>query len=185
MKKVREYIINLWTFPYIKVLRLHWLCPTVKHRPRNWPTLQNDFNKQSNHEFVNETINARWNWGDQRYCTDKFINKTKYDALYVPQNSSSTCPHVFVEVQNQTDKKFFVSAVEYSTLISERDDIIPTAIIVGVSTVTTSFMYMTEIDSVFSFARGIPCLGWAKLYLLSPSTLKLNKYCRMLALIFT
>jgi hypothetical protein len=107
----------------------------------------------------------------------EFINKTKCDVLDVPQNPLSTCPPVFVEVQNQTDEKFFVRVVQYSTLIFERYNKLPILLIIGVSTVTASFMYMTEVDSEFSFARSIPCLGWAKrCLLLSSSTLKLNEY---------
>ncbi|CAO3671074.1 unnamed protein product [Rhizopus microsporus] len=75
---------------------------------------------------------------EETYVTvpTEFINNTECDALYVPQNPLSACPPVFVEAQNQ-----------YSTLIFERYSILPILLIIGVSTVATSFMFIVEADT--------------------------------------
>ncbi|GAA5808633.1 hypothetical protein MFLAVUS_002025 [Mucor flavus] len=107
----------------------------------------------------------------------EFINKNKCDVLYAPHNPLSTFPPVFIEVQNQVDEKFLVRAVHYSTLIYERYNKHPILLIIGVASVTVSFMSKTAADSDFSFAKQIPGIGWAKRCLvMASSTLEINQH---------
>lgn len=107
----------------------------------------------------------------------EFINKNKCNVLYAPHNPLSTFPPVLIEVQNQVDEKFLIRAVHYSTLIYEWYNKHPILVIIGVANVTVSFMSMKAADSDFSFAKQIPCIGWAKRCLvMASSTLEINQH---------
>ncbi|KAI7906025.1 uncharacterized protein BX663DRAFT_581158 [Cokeromyces recurvatus] len=120
----------------------------------------------------------------------EFINKNKYDVLYALHGPLSTYPLVFIEVQNQVDEKFLVRVVHYSTFIYERYKKLSIFVIIGVASAMTQFMSMTAPNSVFLFARHMPCVDWVLgLFIcsqsLSMSTLDCGKNGKWVRLLYS